>query len=371
MKVLVAGDFCPQNRVFESIHRSNYTLFTEGFKISSDYSIVNLECPVRKEGSSKIKKSGPSLCCEATALDVLKHNGFDCVTLANNHILDYGGESLIHTIEECHKRGIDTVGADKGIEKASKILVKEFNGERIGIINCCEHEFSTTEDDSIGTNPLNPVSQFYSIKQARQLCDYVLVIVHGGHEHYQNPTPRMVETYRFFIDAGADAVVNHHQHCYCGYEIYANKPIFYGLGNFCFDWEGRESDSRWTRGYMVNLNFSHSDIGFEIIPYEQCGVKSPSVELLEKHVFDDSLMKLNDIIVDKQLFEQETIEFFKSKQREIAATFSPFNNRFIFSMMLRGLFPAFLSQRQKRLMRLYLDCDVHRDKSLFYFKNQK
>jgi poly-gamma-glutamate synthesis protein (capsule biosynthesis protein) len=51
----------------------------------------------------------------------------------------------------------------------------------------------------------------------------------------------MVETYRFFIEAGADAVVNHHQHCICGYEVYKGKPIFYGLGNFCFDWAKRST----------------------------------------------------------------------------------------------------------------------------------
>lgn len=43
----------------------------------------------------------------------------------------------------------------------------------------------------------------------------------------------MQEIYRFFVDIGADAVINHHQHCYSGYEVYKEKPIFYGLGNFC------------------------------------------------------------------------------------------------------------------------------------------
>lgn len=52
--------------------------------------------------------------------------------------------------------------------------------------------------------------------------------MHGGHEHYQLPSLRMQETYRFFIDAGADVVVNHHQHCFSGYEIYNNKYIFMG-----------------------------------------------------------------------------------------------------------------------------------------------
>ena len=84
-------------------------------------------------------------------------------------------------------------------------------------------------------NPLLPIQQFYKIQEAKENADYVLVIVHGGIEHYQLPTSRMIETYRFFIDAGADAVVNHHQHCYSGYERYKSKPIIYGLGNLLFD----------------------------------------------------------------------------------------------------------------------------------------
>ena len=97
-------------------------------------------------------------------------------------------------------------------------MYKRKDGETLAIINCCEHEFSIADDDSAGANPLNPIQQYYKIKEARLNADYVLVIVHGGHEMYQLPSLRMVDTYRFFIDAGADAVVNHHQHCFSGYE---------------------------------------------------------------------------------------------------------------------------------------------------------
>ena len=66
---------------------------------------------------------------------------------------------------------------------------------------------------------------------------------------------RMKELYHYFVDAGADVVINHHQHCYSGYEEYKGSPIFYGLGNFLFD----NSDFRpqpWNEGYLVELDFS-------------------------------------------------------------------------------------------------------------------
>lgn len=96
-------------------------------------------------------------------------------------------------------------------------------------------------------------------------------LYHGGKEHYQLPTPRMQKDYRFFVDAGADVVINHHQHCYSGYEQYNDKYIFYGLGNFCF--ESTLRNSIWNEGYMLKLKFEDI-ISFELIPYVQCDDKA-------------------------------------------------------------------------------------------------
>ena len=138
-------------------------------------------------------------------------------------------------------------------------------------------------DTSAGSNPLNIVQQYYAIREAKNNATNVIVIVHGGVEHYWLPSPRMKETYRFFIDAGADAVINHHQHCYSGYEVFKKKPIFYGLGNFCFD--GNKGNKRWTTGYLVNLNLSENTVDFELIPYRQCYEEEIGVHLLmQDHV---------------------------------------------------------------------------------------
>ena len=59
------------------------------------------------------------------------------------------------------------------------------------------------------------------------------MIVHGGHECYNLPSPRMQKQYLFYADQGADIVVGHHTHCISGYEVYKGVPIYYSLGNFC------------------------------------------------------------------------------------------------------------------------------------------
>lgn len=261
MKVLIAGDYCQRYRVDDAVkNRCFGELFDEVRPIikSADYSIVNFEFPIvlNPESAKPIPKCGPNLKGTIESVDAVKYAGFNCCTLANNHILDQGENCCLDTKFELERAGVDTVGAGKNLDEASEILYKEVGGKVLAIINCCEHEFTIATATTAGANPLNPIQQYYKIQEARGNADYVLVIVHGGHEHYQLPSPRMQETYRFFVDAGADAVVNHHQHCYSGYEIYKNKPIFYGLGNFCFDIQPQKHDSIWNYGYMVQFNGS-------------------------------------------------------------------------------------------------------------------
>ena len=120
--------------------------------------------------------------------------------------MDYGADGCLDAISALNEAGISTVGAGADLSAAGSVLYKKINDKTLAIINCCEHEFSIAGDSSAGANPLNPVSQFRSILEARKNADYVMVIVHGGHEHFQLPSLRMQDTYRFFVDAGADAV---------------------------------------------------------------------------------------------------------------------------------------------------------------------
>lgn len=187
---------------------------------------------------------------------------------------------------------------------ASQILYKSINDKTLAVINCCEHEFSIASDEHGGSNPLNPIQQYNAIIEARKHADYVLVIVHGGHEMWQLPSPRMVEIYHFFIDAGADAVVNHHQHCFSGYETYKSKPIFYGLGNFCFENKGFY-EGLWEYGYMVNIHFC-ANIEYELIPYEQCKNRPAVVLRKDRSAFEKEVRLLNEIIADKKRLKDET-----------------------------------------------------------------
>lgn len=367
MKVLIAGDFCPRDRVAQLFEKKNYgAVLDEVRRITSsaDYSIVNFECPVVTGDAKSIEKQGPSLKCTPRGVEAVKYAGFDCVTLANNHFLDYGKEGVAETIGSLDEYQMDHVGGGLNLQEASRILYKEIDGQRLAVINCCEHEFSIATETKAGSNPLLPIQQYNAIKEVRENVDRVLVIVHGGHEHFQLPSPRMVETYRFFIDAGADAVVNHHQHCFSGYEVYKGKPIFYGLGNFCFDLPSHH-DGIWTEGIMVTIDFSGINPSFEIQPYRQC-TDEAAVRLLPVGSFDDRLKELNEIISQPELLKTAVDNYYASCSGQYRRVFEPIRNRFILGAIHRGWIPSLISKERLLSAYNFIFCEAHRDKLMHW-----
>lgn len=370
MKVLVAGDFAPQARAAKQIIEKQFSeVFSEDCRKvinSADFSFVNFECPIVEEGYKPISKCGPNLQCTPEAAEAVKFAGFTGVTMANNHILDFGSEGLYKSVECCKDMELDVIGVGNNLSDAEKVLYCEKDGEKLAVINCCEHEFSIATTTDAGANPLNPIRQFYAIQDAKKNADYVLVIVHGGHEHYQLPSPRMVETYRFFIDAGADAVVNHHQHCYSGYETYKGKPIFYGIGNFCFDTIPMEVNTIWNYGYMVEILFDE-DVKYKLFPYKQCGEKA-TIELLEDNIFKSQLRELNRVIADSKLLKEEVENYYKRCESYEISNLEPYSGRVFCKLFYLGLLPKFVKGKKVSSILNHIDCESHRDKLIFALK---
>ncbi len=364
MKIVVTGDYCPWERVAERFAQGDYSAIDALRHIfaQADYSIVNLECPVLHGGEKPIEKSGPHMHADNRALEALKGIGTRCVTLANNHFRDFSDEGVLNTLSELSAYGIDYVGGGANLFDAASVLYKKIGNETLAIVNCCEHESSIATDEHCGSNPLNPIQQYYAIQEAKKNADYVLVIVHGGVEHYQLPTPRMQETYRFFIDAGADAVINHHQHCYSGYQIYQGKPIFYGLGNMCFD----RSDKRnaiWNSGYLVELSFSNSLIAHHLIPYHQCDAEA-KVMLYneeEKMAFEQRIEELNAIIADSKELHVSYDQLLTDTRQRYRFYVEPYRSRIAKFLYRKHLLPSFM-RRKYIVLNNVIQCESHRER---------
>lgn len=372
-KILIAGDLCLQDR---TAHADLDTLIQTHeacvpIIAAADYAIVNLECAVvTSDKPIAIKKAGPALKCSDKVVVLAKALGFKACTLANNHFADYGNEGVQETLDTLKTRELDYVGAGLNAEDAKRILYKKINGATFAFINACEHEFTVATDTKAGCNALNPIGLSYDVKEAKQNADYVIVIIHGGHEGYQLPSPRMQETYRFFIDMGADVVVNHHQHCYSGQELYNCKPIIYGLGNFSFDENGMRKDV-WNEGYMVMLTFGKT-ISFDPIPYVQ-NDEETGVRLMEgkrEEEFEAHIKQLNAIIADPKQLHDAWLSMAEQHREEYMRPLKPYQySRLVWlakhhllpKKLVAKLLPEYLTNSRKAFLKSYFQCESHRD----------
>lgn len=194
-------------------------------------------------------------------LAALQRAGFHVATLAGNHIADAGPEGVEDTLAELKRLGIDTCGAGMNLTEARRPAIAERQGLRLGVLsyNCvgpreswaaekragCAYVHVLTHYELDHASPGGPPSVYTfadprsldamtaDIEALRKSVEVVVVALHKGMGH----TPATVGMYerqvaKAAIDAGADVVIGHHAHILQGVEVYKNRPIFHGLGNF-------------------------------------------------------------------------------------------------------------------------------------------
>ena len=335
------------------------------FFMKSDLNIVNLECPVISEGGTKISKTGPHLGTTEEVFNQLHRINIHAVTLANNHILDYGEMGLHATFDACKRNNMLFVGAGKELSDASKPLVIESNGIRVGIVNFCENEWSVATENSTGANPLDLIDNLKQIKLTREIADFVLVIIHGGHEFYNLPSPRMLKTYRFFAENGADAVIGHHTHCISGYELHNKVPVFYSLGNMLFTKPVKAEE--WYKGIILQLTLEIGNpILFELHPILQ-SKNDYKLTLLENTRKENVLSEINaysDVVGNKTELERKWEQFIVTQKRDLNY-FSPLNfvpGRYLRAAFNRLGFNKMLMKKQNLVQILnHIRCEAHRD----------
>jgi hypothetical protein len=256
----------------------------------ADYVIGNLEAPLLK--GEKRAKTGPSLYQNPSTLKGLKEQGFDCVTLANNHIMDYGDEGLRETISTLRGNGIAYLGAGLSEHDAYAPLVVQVDGMKIALLNACEAQFGVlnyfSESDVAGYAWINHYRIDQTIRRLKQENDCVIVLAHAGLEHYPVPQMEWRCRYRQLCDCGADLVIAAHPHVPQGYEKWGDAYIFYSLGNFYFDALGH-ANSR-DDSYSVLVELGRSGVtGFDLIYH--CKIDG----LVQKMAPNEVAFKIDDL----------------------------------------------------------------------------
>lgn len=363
IKILFTGDFCPHNRIEQLSKQGNYAaIFNDFMDVfqGTDLNVTDVECPLT-ESKKRIPKTGPYQWAAPHTIGILKYANIGLATMANNHIMDCNAEGAIDTINVCKEAGLATVGIGSTEAERRKPFSINIKGKRIAIINFAENEFITSSGGEMGVNPLHLVNNYYDITEAKKEHDIVLLMVHGGNEFYALPSPRIKETYRFFIDIGADAVISNHTHCFSGYEVYNGKPIFYSLGNFIYDWPERVHTD-WNHGFVVILKIADK-IDFDIIPLKQNN-EVPGVFHLdekEKILFDEKLAQLSAVISDDKKLGAAFDVYCSSVKRMYDAFIEPNFGKTIASLRARGFFPKLMSKRKRLLLLNLARCEAHRD----------
>ncbi len=232
----------------------------------ADYRIFNLEMPLT-DTLMPLPKHGPNLAAPTVVVTGYKAIGADILGIANNQDV----QGLAATKQTLEKAGIRYLGAGDTPVEAAAPCIFEWSGMKIGLYACAEHEFSIVSEKRPGVNPYDPLYSFDHVAQLKATCDFVIVLYHGGKEHYRYPSPNLQRICRKFVESGADLVTCQHTHCIGCEEKHLGGTILYGQGNFLYDdCEGftPEIMECWQTGLLLQVS---SEFAIRYIPVVKHG----------------------------------------------------------------------------------------------------
>ena len=298
MKILLLGDISPTELTAplfvqgdkEALFHDTLSLFAE-----KDFAIANIECALT-DHDTPIKKYGPPLKGPVETLDVLKDVGVDCCAFSNNHIFDYGIRGMQDTLKKLEEINLPYTGFGDDYEKSRKNFVFEKDGQKIAIVAVCEHEYTYALEDRMGARPFDEFDSMEDVRKAKEECDKVIVLYHGGKEFCKYPSPRLHRVCHAFVRNGADVVLCQHSHCIGCYEKYENGHILYGQGNYHFVRYGHYIDMDWNLGFAVMYDTEKDQL--EFTPVKECEqgialVKGEEKKKIMDTFHADSQMLLN------------------------------------------------------------------------------
>ena len=264
----------------------------------SDLMVANSEFTVSNRGS-KLPNKLYTFRAKPERLSIYSEMGVDMVTLANNHVYDYGDEAFLDMLDSFDEYKIPHIGAGHNISEAKKPYYFIINGYKFAFVSATRAEkyimTPGATEDSLGVfRCYDPTQLINTIKELRLENDYVIPIVHFGKEDSHELEDEKVSSAKAYIDAGADVVVGHHAHTLQGVEIYNDKPIIYNLGNFLFN--DLVVD---TAVFQIKLN-ENGEMEYYMIPAIQ---KNCSTSLLydneKQRVIDDLNSWSINVFIDK------------------------------------------------------------------------
>lgn len=244
---------------------------------SADLAVVNLECPFTERGE-KISKNF-NFRARPELASALLAGGVGAVSIANNHMMDYGPAGLMDTLETLDRAKLAHFGAGRTLQEARRPAILERRGIRLALLGYFflgDHNIEPVEVNATEVTPgvaghhadLRVMKRMLreDVAAARSHADLVIPFFHWGREGNHLPEAYQVELAHLAIDSGAAAVIGSHPHVLQGMELYRGAPIVYSLGNLVF---GGNWDPKVKESALVALRFSATGyISAEILPVQ-------------------------------------------------------------------------------------------------------
>lgn len=369
LKLLIGGDIgvFNQGEISSFLEKSPCSNEVMIIREAHDYFIGNLEAPLIDVSSNPIDKCGPNLFMNPL---VFHHFAQSCrltaVTLANNHIRDFGDYGIVTTTRYLKDYGVKFFGLDDSINKYSDPIIFDKEGLSVAIFGYSEHEFSTATSSSMGAHGLNFLNCLSEIEKYAKLVNYVVVLLHGGIEKYEYPTPDLQYLARKMISSGASYVLCQHSHIVGTYEDYLKGTIVYGQGNMYFDYE---ENTIARTGLLISIILSPTGSRHEFIPIERntgvlC-VNGTSDTILNEFETRSKKITETDYIVSR--FREYVISNGAHRMYQLFGFSRGF--RYI-DKVLRGFFLKRRISRNAYCIRNMIECESHREVILEYIRSR-
>jgi poly-gamma-glutamate synthesis protein (capsule biosynthesis protein) len=268
----------------------------------SDLMIANSEFTVSNRGEAMSGKQY-TFRAKKERLPIYFDMGIDLVTLANNHVYDFGKTAFLDMLDAFDEYKIPHIGAGHNIEEAKEEYYFIVNGYKVAFLNGTRAEKyimtpAATEDNPGVFRCYDPKEMIEQIKKVKENSDYVIVIMHFGKEGSHDLEKEQVESAKLYIDAGADVIVGHHAHVLQGIEFYNDKPIIYNLGDFIFNGNKEE-----TAIFQILLN-NDGTMKYNIIPALQ---ENKFTDILKGEAKKKLIDKINSWSVNALIDEEGNI----------------------------------------------------------------
>ena len=268
---------------------------------NADIFMINNEFTFTSRGTPTVNKKF-TFRANPGNVSMYEEMGVDIVSVANNHIYDYGEISLLDTLDTLEQAEIPYVGAGRNLQEAMTPVYYIANGMKIAFVSATQIERNSVPDtkeatqDSAGVlRCMNPDNLLLVIEEAKKNSDYVILYIHWGTESQEAIDWLQEQQAPIYAQAGVDLIIGDHPHCLQKMDSVEGVPVIYSLGNFWFN-------SRTQNSCVVKVTLRAGEIeSFQFIPCRQSDCRTALLTGQEKTEVLDYMRTISpNVTIDEE-----------------------------------------------------------------------